>query len=239
MKTSLKIVKDWRQRPYVTYFFLLLQTILFLWMEIAGYGFGGSQNVMILDQFGAMERSGILYQHEYWRFVLPIFLHIGWAHFAINSVTLYFIGEQVEMIYGHFRYFWLYLLSGVAGNVVSFAFGNANAISAGASTALFGLFAAFIVLGRLFKDNPAISMLVQRYLVFIGMNFIFNLFSSTVDMFGHIGGFVGGLLLAVSFNVPIKDREVNLHERIVSGVLFVFLLGILVIYGFKKYGFTI
>ena len=226
-------------KPYVTYLFLLIQTVLFLWMEIYGFSVGGSENVLILDHFGAMERTGILVYHEYWRFITPIFLHIGLTHFVVNSVTLYFIGQQVEAIYGHFRFGVLYLLAGVAGNVVSFAFGNANSISAGASTSLFGLFAAYIVLGRLYKNNPAIKMLVQRYMLFIGMNFVFNLFSSTVDMYGHIGGFLGGLLLAVAINVPQKDHEVSVHERLAAGLLFVFLVGLLVFYGFKKFGFTI
>lgn len=239
MKNKFGSRAQWANKPYVTYLFLLIQTVLFLWMEIAGIKVGGSENVLILDRFGAMERSGILMYHEYWRFITPIFLHIGLTHFVINSVTLYFIGQQVEAIYGHVRYFFLYLLAGIAGNVASFAFGNANSISAGASTSLFGLFAAFIVLGRLYKNNPAIKMLVQRYVLFIGMNFVFNIFSSTVDMLGHIGGFLGGILLAIALNVPQKDDEVNVHERIAAGLLFAFLIVLIIFYGFKKFGFTI
>lgn len=227
------------KRPFVTYGLLLLQFILLLWMEIYGFGLGGSENLGVLVRFGAMERGHILLQHEYWRFVAPMFLHIGWTHFAINGVTLYFIGQQVEAIYGHSRFLALYLLSGIAGNIASFALGQANSVSAGASTSLFGLFGAFIVLGRIFKDNPAIKVLVQRYWVFIGMNLIFNLFSPNVDMMGHIGGFVGGLLASLALSVPSKMKKANPHERLVSGLLFLFLALILVIYGFKKYGFTL
>lgn len=232
----------WRQlwqKSFVTYGLLLIQFILLLWMEVVGFGLGGSENLGVLVRFGAMERGHILLQHEYWRFVTPMFLHIGWAHFAINGVTLYFIGQQVEAIYGHGRFFLLYLLSGIAGNIASFALGQANSISAGASTSLFGLFGAFIVLGHLFKDNPAIKVLVQRYWVFIGMNLIFNLFSSNIDMMGHIGGFIGGILASLAISIPKKMKKTNPYERITSGLLFLFLAVILVIYGFKKYGFTL
>ena len=45
-------------------------------------------------------------------------------HIILNMVTLYYIGAQVEAIYGHWRYLGIYLLSGIAGNIASFAFGT-------------------------------------------------------------------------------------------------------------------
>ncbi|WP_071131603.1 rhomboid family intramembrane serine protease [Enterococcus timonensis] len=230
--------RNFSARPFVMYGLLLFQTVMMLWMEIDGLGYGGSENISVLLRFGAMERGSIIINHEYWRFIMPMFLHIGWAHFAINSVTLYFIGQQVETVYGHWRFLVIYLLSGIAGNVLSFALGQPNTISAGASTALFGMFGAFVILGRIYRNNPAVKMLVQRYLTFIVMNLIFNLFSSSVDMMGHIGGLLGGVLVSLAVAVPVKGK-VNIHERIVAGILFVALIGILFIYGFKKYGFSL
>ncbi len=226
-------------QPFVTYGFLMVQTLLMIAMEISGLHVGGSENPNILVHFGAMERGSILLYHEYWRFILPMFLHIGWTHFIINSVTLYFIGQQVEAVYGHWRFFVLYLLSGIAGNIVSFSFGQGNTISAGASTALFGMFGAFVILGRIFKNNPAVKMLVQRYWVFIGMNLVFNLFSSGVDMMGHIGGLLGGILGAVALSVPQKGVKKNIHEQLFAGLLLLGILIIILIYGFKKYGFSL
>ena len=55
-------------------------------------------------------------------------------HIILNMVTLLY-RRTVEAIYGHWRYLG-YLLSGIAGNIASFAFGTPNSVSAGASTAL-------------------------------------------------------------------------------------------------------
>ncbi len=73
------------------------------------------------------------------------FFTLGLCILFLNMVTLYYIGAQVEAIYGHWRYLGIYLLSGIAGNIASFAFGTPNSVSAGASTALFGLFGAFVI----------------------------------------------------------------------------------------------
>ena len=74
-----------------------------------------------------------------------IFVHIGWEHFIVNMIPLYFLGRQVEEIFGSKQVFFLYLLSGMMGNLFVFAF-TPKVVAAGASTSLYGLFAAIIVL---------------------------------------------------------------------------------------------
>lgn len=233
-QTQMK-VKRLLKQPLVTYILLGITTFVFLGMEVTG----GSENGMVLIRWGAMVREYIVVMHEFWRFFTPMFLHIGWLHFAVNMVTLYFVGSQVESVYGHWRYLAIYLLSGIAGNMVSFAFGTAGSISAGASTSLFGLFGAFIILGRHFKNNPAVSFMVQRYATFIGINLIFNLFSSSVDIMGHLGGLIGGLLVASVLAVPDRSEEFNIHERIIAGIFFIFILVVCLVLGFKKYGLLV
>jgi len=67
------------------------------------------------------------------------------------------------------------------------------------------------------------------------MNLVFGVFDQTIDMWGHIGGILGGLLLGNLLALPKNYGKYSIHTRILSGVLFVFLLAIFVIYGFKKY----
>lgn len=226
-------VKRLGQEPLVTYLLLGITTLVFLGMEVSG----GSENISVLIRWGAMDGNKIITSHEYWRFFTPMFLHIGWLHFSVNMVTLYFIGSEVEKIYGHWRYLLIYLLSGLAGNVASFTF--SQSISAGASTALFGLFGAFIILGRHFKNNPAVSYMVQRYATFIVINLIFNLFSSSVDIMGHIGGLIGGILMATVLAVPNRSENFNIHERIISGIIYLFLVIVCLALGFKSYGLLV
>lgn len=226
--------------PYITYLFLSIQIIVFLLMEFQGIRqgiFSGSENGAILQQFGAMVAGDVIYNHEFWRFITPIFIHIGLVHLAVNSLTLFMAGRLLEPLIGHTRFFILYLLSGIMGNLVSFAFSSPLSISAGASTSLFGLFAAFIVLGRLFPNQPIIRQVSRNMLLLIVLNLGMNVFSSGVDILGHIGGVIGGVLLMVIVGVPKNIRhyqeKMNPHIRILAGIIFVFVTVFCLFYGFK------
>ncbi|HCM90887.1 MULTISPECIES: rhomboid family intramembrane serine protease [Vagococcus] len=226
--------------PYFTYLFLVIQLIVYITMEVVGtrHGiFNGSENSGILTLFGALSPQLIVENHEYWRFITPIFIHIGFTHLALNSLTLYFVGRILEPIIGHARFFFLYLMSGIIGNLLSFAFGNSYGLSAGASTSLFGMFAAFIVLGRIYSYHPMIRQMSQNMSLLIILNLVMNLFSSGVDILGHLGGAIGGLLLMVVIGVPKNhlQNKLNHHQRIATGIFTIFLIIFCLIYGFSNY----
>ncbi|MFV0557528.1 MAG: rhomboid family intramembrane serine protease [Enterococcus sp.] len=224
-------MKRWLNRPIVTYSFLAIQSAVFIF----GFLVPGS----LMESSGMMFGPAIAVYHQYWRFVTPIFIHLSLAHFAINSVVLYFLGQQVEAIYGHGRFLILYLLSGIMGNVVSFAFNEAGVSSAGSSTAIFGIFGAFLILGMHFKRNPGIQAMVRQFSLFVGFSLVFGIFDRTIDMWGHIGGLLGGLLLGNILALPNNHGKFNLHTRVISGMIFVFLLIISIVYGLNKYDFLL
>lgn len=232
----------WRRMtnvPFMTYAFLIIQLVVFVLMELVGMKFGiygGSENGGILLLFGAMTPSAIIENHQFWRFITPIFVHIGLTHIALNSLTLYFAGRILEPIIGHIRFFAVYVLSGILGNLLSFAFSHPNSISAGASTSLFGMFAAFIILGRIYPYHPMIRRMSQNMTLLIVLNLVMNIFDSGVDMFGHLGGAIGGILVMMVIGTPKKQRgleqEINKHKRILSGIIFLFIIGFCLAYGF-------
>ena len=224
--------------PFFTYLFLGIQLIIFLAMEIVGMKlglFGGSENSAILYLFGAMSPQAIIENHEYWRFITPIFVHIGLTHIGINSLSLYFVGRILEPIIGHTRFFFLYILSGVMGNLLSFAFGNAYGLSAGASTSLFGMFAAFIILGKIYSYHPMIQRMSQNMKLLIILNLVMNLFDSGVDILGHLGGAVGGILFMIILGVPRNtlQEKLNVHQRLATTIFTVFLMAFFLMYGLK------
>src|SRR5215203_4013989 len=110
-----------------------------------------------LIAFGA-KLNALIDQGEFWRFVNPIFIHIGPMHLLVNMYSLYAIGPQVERLYGTARFLILYLLTGVAGVGASYWFAkNPNGVSAGASGALFGLLGVLFVFGwRFRKELPGV-----------------------------------------------------------------------------------
>lgn len=223
--------------PFFMYIFLGIQLAVFVGMELMGTKNGilnGSEDSTILFLFGAMSPQAIIQNHEYWRFVTPIFVHIGLTHLALNSLSLYFVGRILEPIIGHVRFFIVYLFSGIIGNLLSFAFGNSYGLSAGASTSIFGIFAAFIVLGKIYRHHPLIQQMSQSMTLLIILNLVMNLFDSGVDILGHVGGAIGGVLLMIIVGVPQKSQQekMNIHKRIAAGIFTVFLVIFCLVYGF-------
>ena len=95
-----------------------------------------------------------------------------------------------------------------------------NVLAAGASTALYGLFAAVIVL-RYAVRNPYIQQLGQSYLMLLVLNLIFSILTPGVSLAGHLGGAVGGALLAVVFPVRGEPFAYTKWQRLLAILVFV------------------
>lgn len=229
--TIKRTLNQWRNGPYITYSLIAIQTTVFL----LNYLLPSLQ----LQEKGVMFGPLVAYLHEYWRFITPIFLHFGLSHFAINTIVLYFIGQQVEALYGHSRFLLLYLLSGMLGNAFSFGFNAIGVQSAGSSTAIFGIFGAFLILGVYFRHNPAIQGMVRQFALFVLLSLVFGMFDQSIDIWGHVGGIVGGLLLGNTIALPQNPGRYSIHTRILTGIVYVFLFAICVFYGLKKYGILV
>ena len=128
----------WTRRTPYTYFFFGLNIFLFILMAFAG----GSTNGETLMAFGVKSNPEIA-MGQWWRFVTPIFLHIGLLHIFFNSYALWVVGPQVEKLYGGARFVILYVLTGVASVASSYFYRPADK-SAGASGAIFGLLGASV-----------------------------------------------------------------------------------------------
>ena len=90
----------------------------------------------------------------------------------------------------------------------------------GASTSLYGLFAAIIVL-RYATRNPYIQQLGQSYLTLFVINIIGSVLIPGISLAGHIGGAVGGAFLAIIFPVKWEKRMYSTSQRIGATVLFI------------------
>jgi membrane associated rhomboid family serine protease len=71
-----------------------------------------------------------------WRLVMAVFLHGSLLHIGFNMWVLYDIGPQIEELYGSARYFFIYIVTGICGYLLSSFFGK---MSIGASGAILGL----------------------------------------------------------------------------------------------------
>lgn len=199
-----------RRDPFVTWALLVLIAVVFLLESLAG----GSTNLQTLVNFGA-KINYLVQDGDWWRLFTPIFLHIGVLHILTNGVTLYFVGTILEPLIGHVRFLVIFLLSGITGNLASFAFGSANSISAGASTSLFGLFAAFLALALIYRENNFLGQMGKTFLALIIINLLLDFAMTSVDIWGHLGGAVGGFLLGIALGLP-GIRRPNMIIRLIS-----------------------
>jgi len=189
----------WTRRAVVAYSLFAFNILIFILMTLAG----GSQNDATLIGFGAKSNIEIN-NGETWRFVTPIFLHIGIFHLAFNSYALWIVGPQVEKLYGGPRFFLLYILTGIGGVAASFWY-NPIGISAGASGAIFGLFGVLLVFSFKYRKSvPAFfsSALGRGILVTLGINLLIGASIDQIDNAAHIGGLLAGCMLG--FVIPFS-----------------------------------
>jgi rhomboid protease GluP len=179
-------------RPRWTWVFLAANVAVWLLMTLAG----GSEDPVVLIQFGA-NFTPFVAAGEYWRLLTANFIHIGLVHLLFNSYAIYVLGVDVEALYGSPRFVVIYLLTGLAGSIASFALRPDIGLSAGASTAVFGLLGTMIAFFVRHRDRFGGwgRQRLGNTVAIVGINLLFGLTSPRIDMLGHIGGFVGGLVL--------------------------------------------
>jgi len=184
---------------------LAINVLVWLAMTLAG----GSTNPAVLVRFGAKDNA-LIAQGEVWRLLTSIFLHIGPVHLFFNSYALYVLGIEVERIYGSARFLIIYLLAGMYGSLVSFAFGPN--LSAGASGAIFGLLGVMVAYYRRHQETFG-ERGRQRLLNLLGVagfNLVLGFTVPGIDNLAHLGGLISGAalgwLLAPEYQVKLDER---------------------------------
>ncbi len=157
--------------------------------------------------YGCQHNPSIFYGQEYWRLFTPMFLHGDLLHLASNSYFLYVCGEMVERIYGKKRFLLLYFITGLCGNLLSLWLLEPNAISVGASGACMGLGGVIVYLWMRRKNNfLRYFQNMTSFIVMILFNVFYGFFSTGINNWAHLGGFVGGILLGLLFEVLEQSK---------------------------------
>ncbi|MEK3884513.1 rhomboid family intramembrane serine protease [Paenibacillus sp. PL2-23] len=171
---------------------LILNIVMFILLEWDG----SSTSQRTLLEFGAM--SNFPGYTEPWHFVSAMFLHIGFMHLLMNGFALYVFAAPLERMLGRWRFALLYLVSGIIGNAVSLVAQQEAFIGAGASGAIYGVYAAYVYLSLFHKTafGHHNASTIQTIVV-VGV--IYSIITPNVDLYAHLGGFVGGFLMTTLY----------------------------------------
>ena len=214
------------KKPIVTYSLIFICILVFILMYVLGNGSTDNYTLLV---FGAnvdtLTKNG-----DYYRLFTSMFLHIGILHLLCNMYSLYIIGKEVENVFGKVKYLIIYLLSGIAGSILSLAF-NHNTICAGASGAIFGLLGALLYFGYYYRTYLG-ATLTRSIIPVIVLNLIIGFTSSGIDNAAHIGGLVGGILIAMAVGVP--DKSNNNNNKINGIVLSLIYFGFIIYLSFFR-----
>jgi membrane associated rhomboid family serine protease len=169
-------------------------------------GFGKAS---VIDRFG-MWPYGVHFFHQYYRIFDSIFLHLDFLHIAFNMITLLIVGPAVEVMLGKIRFLTLFLLTGIGGNVLSYLIAPVVGVSAGASGAIFGVMAAYVVLA-LIQHKP-----MGPVLALIVINLVIG-FTGNIEWQAHVGGLVTGALLGLAYYYASTLRQVAAEVAVSVG----------------------
>ncbi|GAA2634324.1 rhomboid family intramembrane serine protease [Dactylosporangium fulvum] len=157
---------------------------------------------------------GGMHDGEYYRIFTSMFLHYGILHLAMNMWALWVLGRPLEALLGRIRFLALYVVAGLGGSIAVYLFANPTSHTAGASGAIFGLFAALIVVLRKMRRSVAgiIPVLV--------LNLVITFSVPGISIAGHLGGMVTGALVAAGLAyAPQKQRGLIQATAVASVVV--------------------
>jgi membrane associated rhomboid family serine protease len=215
--------------PYVNYFLLALNTIVFLcmWLGIPApaqvvvnvFGFEPYRVTALISGSHAVNP-----EMAFIPVLTSMFMHASWLHLISNMWVLYIFGDNVEDYLGHFGYLVFYLLAGVAATLVHTVFNPTSRIpSVGASGAIAGVMGAYFVLfpsARVLTLVPFLFIFFVRLPAWIVLGYWFVVqflsgaatsiaYSSQtgggIAFWAHVGGFVFGIAMIKLF--PSQRRR--------------------------------
>jgi membrane associated rhomboid family serine protease len=221
--------------PFINYFLVALNTLVFLFFKVA---LDEPHQSLLVYQFGVVPTnitglvtgaSEVSAAGALLPMLTSMFLHASWPHLIFNMWGLIIFGDNIEDYLGHFRYLLFYLLVGVVAGLVHILFNFSSTVpSVGASGAIAGVMGAYIVL---FPTARVLTLMIPFFFftwlpawLVLGCWFVVQFLSGAataiayspqatggVAFWAHVGGFAGGAALIKLF--PAQRRSWSYFQR--------------------------
>ena len=189
-----------RRGPFVTHTLIGINVGVYLLQLVMGAGLAArtgwiyEHGVLVSTALDSSGQVVGVAEGDWWRLVTAMFLHYGPLHLGMNMLVLWFIGPPLEDYFGHGRYALVYLVSGLAGSAGALIW-SPNALTVGASGAIWGIMGAALVL-----EARRTYVFGGQAMGLVVLNLAFTFLVPGVSIGGHVGGLVGGALCALAFS---------------------------------------
>jgi rhomboid protease GluP len=177
---------------------IALNVVVYVYTAVLSGNFA-EISYQILKQYGQFNQYVL--NGGYWQLFTAMFVHVDIVHLLGNMLFLLIFGLRAEELFKPVEYILIYLLSGLAGNLLTLLFGP-SMVSAGASGAIFGIFGACIIyLRRAFGQSIIGALFYAFFLLMISAG-------QGVNNLAHFGGVVVGLMLGYAIAGGRKQKTV-------------------------------
>ncbi len=203
--------------PFVTFALIASNVVMFYIEMQRGDTFVVKWSVLPLDYTSGFPPIQTL--------ITAMFMHAGWAHLLGNMLYLFVFGDNVEDRLGHFRYLVFYLLCGMIAFLAQIiAYPSSNIPNLGASGAISGVLAAYLILYPKNKVRVLMGFFIVNVSAWfvLGLWIVTQLVSGSVDVFNrasnatggiaymaHIGGFASGALLVFLLRHNVREARLD------------------------------
>lgn len=204
------------KKPVITYALVAINVLLYLLSVM----FPNILPAFALNRYYV--KNGQLY-----RLITAIFLHANIFHIVCNCYSLYVIGIQLESFLGKWKYLFVYLLSGLAGSMLSLFFNSG--FSVGASGAIFGMLGSLLYFGyhyRVYLDSVIKSQIIPLIIINLLIGFSF----SGIDNFAHIGGLIGGVFSTMAVGIKYKSTKFDMINGYILYILYTLFLSYIIFF---------
>ena len=199
------------KKPVITYALIVLNIMVYLFMLL--------YDTVDQTYFYALANDYEGIQNgQIYRLITSMFLHSDIIHIACNMYALYILGPVVERYYGKTKFLIIYMLSGILGSIFSAAFMSADTISIGASGAIFGLLGSIAYFTYYYRATLQ-GLLRSQILPVILLNLALGFMIPGIDVSGHIGGLIGGILVSMAIGIGDKGRTSDQINGIIVYIL--------------------
>ena len=217
-------------RTWGLYGLIATNVVIWLLMLWRGAAMKGTATSMLIAWGGNM--AVLVQEGQWWRMLTATFLHGSLTHLAGNMVVLYALGTHVERFFGTRSLLLIYFGSGLLGSALSLHFAAQSSVSVGASGAVFGIGGALLV--AVLRNRRNLPQSIHKQLasdaaIMIGYSLVQGFLATRVDNAAHVGGLIGGALLA--WCLPVRLSPETYRAKLRRGMMMAAAVGTVAVVG--------